>query len=182
MNYLSPYNTASIAEIKLKNNESEAVCFKIKTTVPTKYLVSPTYGNVESGETVSIRVKLLPSTYNPLEYIKHKFLVQTMPAPLNGIDHEKMWSKADPAIIREKKLLCVFREISAIESLHENKSSCQELEGVTSRTVTENATLEVSRKQRCESTYYIRCAVFVYSLCVLNFLFGIIYEKRFDIL
>ncbi|XP_067120123.1 vesicle-associated membrane protein-associated protein B-like [Centruroides vittatus] len=99
-------------DIKLKNNASETVCFKIKTTAPTKYQVSPSYGNVESGETVSIRVKVLSNTYNPLEYIKHKFLVQTMPAPLSGIDHEKMWSEADPAIIREKKLLCVFREVS----------------------------------------------------------------------
>ncbi|XP_067120091.1 vesicle-associated membrane protein-associated protein B/C-like [Centruroides vittatus] len=182
LTFTGPYNTASITEIKLKNNESETVCFKIKTTVPTKYLVSPTSGNVESGETVSIRVKLLPNMYNPLECIQHKFLLQTMPAPLSEIDHEKMWSEADPTIIREKKLLCVFREVSAVEFLHGNKSSSQELEGVASRIVTENATLEISRKQQSESTYYLRCAVFVYSLCVLNFLFGIIYEKRFDIL
>ncbi|XP_023223758.1 vesicle-associated membrane protein-associated protein B/C-like [Centruroides sculpturatus] len=250
--FKGPYNIGSETEILLKNKETETVCFKIKARDPSKCLVSPSFGSVESDETVSIRIILLPDDSNSLEKMAHKFLIQTMHPPISGIDHEKMWTEADPTSIREKKLLCFFPDapnltssttvaeeksdlqsvytssitedeinyfkslrvdiakltegmgdlqksnhelktelsflkshtisrngdedqISAVESLHGNTSISQDLGGIEA----ENTTLEVSIKQENQSVSCFRYTM-IASLCILNFLIGIIIEKCFD--
>ncbi|XP_067135007.1 uncharacterized protein [Centruroides vittatus] len=60
--FKGPYNIGSETEILLKNKETETVCFKIKARVPSKCVLSPSFGSVESGETVSIK-----NEFNSLE-------------------------------------------------------------------------------------------------------------------
>ncbi|XP_067134998.1 vesicle-associated membrane protein-associated protein A-like [Centruroides vittatus] len=134
--FKGPYNIGSETEILLKNKETETVCFKIKARVPSKCLVSPSFGNVESGETVSIKIILLPDESNSLEKMAHKFLIQTMHPPISGIDHQKMWIKADPTSIREKKLLCFFPDAPFSTSLTTVAEGMSDLQSIYMSSIT----------------------------------------------
>lgn len=73
----------STTMLRLKNLHPGGLCFKIKTTAPKCYVVKPSLGFLEIGESREITVTMNPKG-EMQDHQKHKFLIQTCPTPLSA--------------------------------------------------------------------------------------------------
>ncbi|XP_028986557.1 VAMP (vesicle-associated membrane protein)-associated protein A, like [Betta splendens] len=108
LKFKGPFTDVVTTNLKLKNPSDRRVCFKVKTTAPRRYCVRPNSGVIDAGATVNISVMLQPFDYDPNEKSKHKFMVQSIFAPLNVTDMDALWKDAKPDDLMDSKLRCVF--------------------------------------------------------------------------
>ncbi len=67
----------------LSNPSSHNVAFKVKTTVPTSYLVKPHNGYLPPQSSIEINITMQPTEYNAsMPPITDKFLVSAFPLTL----------------------------------------------------------------------------------------------------
>lgn len=83
------------ATLRLKNDETVPLSFKIKTTAPEKFRVRPSAGQLNPGSSTSISVQLLPG-YDGAGLQRDKFLVLSVPVTpefdnLNPTELWKVW-------------------------------------------------------------------------------------------
>ncbi|XP_027005810.1 vesicle-associated membrane protein-associated protein A-like [Tachysurus fulvidraco] len=108
LKFKGPFTDVVTTNLKLRNPSDKKVCFKVKTTAPRRYCVRPNSGSIDPGSSVIISVMLQPFDYDPNEKSKHKFMVQSVYAPLNITDLEAVWKDAKPDDLMDSKLRCVF--------------------------------------------------------------------------
>jgi len=113
LRFQGPYNEVVTATLKLFNPSDKKVCFKVKTTAPRRYCVRPNSGVVDSKSQVNVSVMLQPIDGDANDKGKHKFMVQSMFAPDNVEDMDKLWSEASPGDLMDSKLRCVFEETTS---------------------------------------------------------------------
>ena len=87
MNYDS--TQANFTHINLKNLSDSPVAFKIKTTSPQDFLVSPSQGYLRNDEEISVRINF-KGTEDSTEKI-HKFLIQAYASNTENVS-EINWS------------------------------------------------------------------------------------------
>lgn len=98
-----------MAHLRLTNTNESKVMFKIKTTAPKKYCVRPNCGSILPSETLKVMIALQPFDYDPNEKNKHKFMVQSMIAPEDGLlEVEQAFYECNIEQVTEMKLRCVF--------------------------------------------------------------------------
>ncbi|RUS13559.1 PapD-like protein [Endogone sp. FLAS-F59071] len=108
--------TVLIKEIlRVKNNNSEPVAFKVKTTAPKQYCVRPNSGRIEPHSEVEVQVLLQPMREDPvLDFkCKDKFLVQSVAITpkTDSMSLQDLWThaeKEDRGHIRERKVKCIY--------------------------------------------------------------------------
>lgn len=71
-------NKDHVVELKLKNLTNTNIAFKVKTTAPDKYQVRPIQSLITAGDTSTCMI-VLKGMPPPLESMKHKFLIQSLP-------------------------------------------------------------------------------------------------------
>ncbi|KAK7583714.1 hypothetical protein V9T40_004677 [Parthenolecanium corni] len=109
LKFKGPFTAPVTSYIKLTNPSENKVCFKIKTTAPKKYCVRPNSGILEKDASVEIAVSLQPFDFDPNEKSKHKFMVQSLVAPLaDELNLDSLWKEAPIDALMDSKLKCVF--------------------------------------------------------------------------
>lgn len=108
LKFKGPFTDVVTATLKLTNPTDRNVCFKVKTTAPRRYCVRPNSGIIDARMSVNVSVMLQPFEYDPNEKSKHKFMVQSMLAPLGMTDMESVWREARPEELMDSKLRCTF--------------------------------------------------------------------------
>ncbi|KAL4616874.1 vesicle-associated membrane protein-associated protein A-like [Arapaima gigas] len=108
LRFKGPFTDVVTTNLKLQNPSDKKVCFKVKTTAPRRYCVRPNSGIIEPGTSITVSVMLQPFDYDPSEKSKHKFMVQTIFAPVNVSDLEAVWKDAKLEDLMDSKLRCVF--------------------------------------------------------------------------
>lgn len=82
LKFLKSNATASpSASLTLTNSSGSGVAYKVKTTVPKSYLVRPSGGHLQAGETAEVQIILQPSGEAPAA--THRFLVQATASEAN---------------------------------------------------------------------------------------------------
>lgn len=122
LKFKGPFTDVVTATLKLTNPTDRNVCFKVKTTAPRRYCVRPNSGIIDARMSVNVSVMLQPFEYDPNEKSKHKFMVQSMLAPLGMTDMESVWREARPEELMDSKLRCTFDMPQENDTIHESES------------------------------------------------------------
>ncbi len=86
--------------------------YKVKTTAPNNYFVTPKAGVIGPGQTVEIKVTLQQQSTDPSQNAD-RFLVQSAPCPTpEGLSRED-WQRLDKFAISEQRLQVSFRSSAA---------------------------------------------------------------------
>jgi len=97
----------------LSNPSSHNVAFKVKTTVPTSYLVKPHNGYIPPNSSLEVNITMQPTEYTAqTPILNDKFLVSAFPlnsetdmaAIHDPARFNKLWTETSKAIIQNKKL------------------------------------------------------------------------------
>ena len=108
LRFKGPFTDVVTTQLKLTNTTDRPALFKIKTTAPKSYCVRPNSGVIEAGQSAAISVMLQPFEYNPEDKPKHKFMVQSMFAPDDNYDVDRVWKEAAPSEIVDVRLRYVI--------------------------------------------------------------------------
>ncbi|XP_062852831.1 vesicle-associated membrane protein-associated protein B/C isoform X2 [Trichomycterus rosablanca] len=133
LKFRGPFTEVVTSTLKLTNPTDRNVCFKVKTTAPHRYCVRPNSGVIEAGVSVNVSggrtidqgsyVMLQPFDYDPNEKCKHKFMVQSIMAPPDMTDMERLWKEAKPEELMDSKLRCIFEVPKDSEKMHDKDSN-----------------------------------------------------------
>ncbi|XP_062852833.1 vesicle-associated membrane protein-associated protein B/C isoform X3 [Trichomycterus rosablanca] len=123
LKFRGPFTEVVTSTLKLTNPTDRNVCFKVKTTAPHRYCVRPNSGVIEAGVSVNVSVMLQPFDYDPNEKCKHKFMVQSIMAPPDMTDMERLWKEAKPEELMDSKLRCIFEVPKDSEKMQHDKDS-----------------------------------------------------------
>ncbi|XP_016980183.1 vesicle-associated membrane protein-associated protein B/C [Drosophila rhopaloa] len=123
LRFVGPFNRPVVTIMTLRNNSALPLVFKIKTTAPKRYCVRPNIGKILPSRTTQVEICLQPFIYDQQEKNKHKFMVQSVLAPLDAdlTDLNKLWKELEPEQLMDAKLKCVF-ELPSNEANAENTS------------------------------------------------------------
>jgi len=100
--------------IRLSNPTTHFIAYKVKTTVPTSYLVKPHMGYLSPNNSVEITITMQPTDYDAqaAAAISDKFLVSAFPlnSEMNSsiladpVKFNKLWTETSKSIIQNHKL------------------------------------------------------------------------------
>ncbi|XP_017153765.1 vesicle-associated membrane protein-associated protein B/C isoform X2 [Drosophila miranda] len=123
LRFVGPFNRSVVTIMTLRNNSSAPLVFKIKTTAPKRYCVRPNIGKILPLRSTQVEICLQPFMYDQQEKNKHKFMVQSVLAPVDADlnDLNKLWKELEPQQLMDAKLKCVF-EMPSAEANAENTS------------------------------------------------------------
>ncbi|XP_016962670.1 vesicle-associated membrane protein-associated protein B [Drosophila biarmipes] len=123
LRFVGPFNRPVVTIMTLRNNSSLPLVFKIKTTAPKRYCVRPNIGKIMPFRTTQVEICLQPFIYDQQEKNKHKFMVQSVLAPVDADlnDLNKLWKELEPEQLMDAKLKCVF-EMPSSEANAESTS------------------------------------------------------------
>ncbi|KMZ08102.1 vesicle-associated membrane protein-associated protein B/C [Drosophila sechellia] len=123
LRFVGPFTRPVVRIMTLRNNSALPLVFKIKTTAPKHYCVRPNIGKITPFRSTQVEICLQPFVYDQQEKNKHKFMVQSVLAPLDADlnDLNKLWKELEPEQLMDAKLKCVF-EMPSAEANAENTS------------------------------------------------------------
>ncbi|XP_022210349.2 vesicle-associated membrane protein-associated protein B/C [Drosophila obscura] len=123
LRFVGPFNRSVVTIMTLRNNAAVPLVFKIKTTAPKRYCVRPNIGKILPFRSTQVEICLQPFMYDQQEKNKHKFMVQSVLAPMDAdlTDLNKLWKELEPQQLMDAKLKCVF-EMPSAEANAENPS------------------------------------------------------------
>ena len=105
-------NQTSSCTLRLSNTGRELIAYKVKTTAPNNYFVTPKAGVISPGQTAEIKVTLQQQTTDPSQNAD-RFLVQSAPCPTTeGLSREE-WQRLDKFAVSEQRLQVSFRNTAA---------------------------------------------------------------------
>jgi vesicle-associated membrane protein-associated protein B len=108
-------NQEAVFILKVKNNTSSSVSFKVKTTAPKNYLVKPSAGTIPGNGTSDIKITLNKQVIDMVTNTD-RFLVQAVRTD-NGKELTKEeWSSVDKASIQELRLHVSFSSTAGSQS------------------------------------------------------------------
>ncbi|KAK7191054.1 hypothetical protein DPSP01_007775 [Paraphaeosphaeria sporulosa] len=115
LGFKRPFQQEVTQTLKLKNNHSDPVAFKVKTTAPKQYCVRPNSGRIEPGDHVEVQILLQAMKEDPPPDAKcrDKFLVQSVlvTADKEFTNVASLWShieQTSKSSIQEKKIRVLF--------------------------------------------------------------------------
>lgn len=108
LHFSGPFTRPVVTVMTLTNPTEYTVLFKIKTTAPKRYCVRPNFGVVKPHSITKVDIILQPFVYDANEKNKHKFMVQSLIAPDDSDDLNRIWKEAEPDNLMDAKLKCVF--------------------------------------------------------------------------
>ncbi|KAJ4294450.1 phosphatidylinositol-binding protein scs2 [Kalmusia sp. IMI 367209] len=115
LGFKRPFQQEVTQTLKLRNNHSDPVAFKVKTTAPKQYCVRPNSGRIEPGDHVEVQILLQAMKEDPPPDAKcrDKFLVQSVlvTADKEFTNVASLWSNIEQTAkssIQEKKIRVVF--------------------------------------------------------------------------
>lgn len=100
--------------LELSSTNQYAVTYKIQTTSPEKFRVSPRSGILNPGESISVNILLKPE-HNLSENSKDKFLIMCLPAvDIQTSQIVDFWKKQgnNAANVEQHRLCCVYKDAS----------------------------------------------------------------------
>lgn len=115
--FIAPFNRPKRAILKMKNICDQTITFKIKTTAPYSYNVTPTNGYIQSNSIVLVKIIFIGNR-EQIGASKHKFLIQA------AIQTKNANSIFEEIVPYEHKIKCLFQDIG-IESHIVSASSSQ---------------------------------------------------------
>ncbi|KAH8313935.1 hypothetical protein KR067_003698 [Drosophila pandora] len=124
LRFVGPFNRPVVTIMTLRNISALPLVFKIKTTAPKRYCVRPNIGKIMPYRSTQVEICLQPFIYDQQEKNKHKFMVQSVQAPMDAdlTDLNKLWKELEPDQLMDAKLKCVF-EMPNSEANAENNSA-----------------------------------------------------------
>ncbi|PRP85454.1 vesicle-associated membrane protein-associated protein A-like [Planoprotostelium fungivorum] len=110
LSFPPPYSSSPANTVRLTNPTNRHIIFKIKTTVPKRYVVRPNTKLVLPSETVEVHITLNPKELLPGEKPKDKFQVQSafIDAIAPGADLKEMWSRVSENGVMKQRIKCNF--------------------------------------------------------------------------
>ncbi|KAJ1568861.1 phosphatidylinositol-binding protein scs2 [Cladochytrium tenue] len=125
LEFRRPFSAVVKQVLVIRNTlRTDSIAFKVKTTAPKQYLVRPNSGCVAPGASTEVHVLLQPMKEDPPADFKckDKFLIQSVRVPpsrsaaasLDTAALAELWTfaehakRADPDVVSERKLRCVF--------------------------------------------------------------------------
>ncbi|KAF1964981.1 VAMP-associated protein [Bimuria novae-zelandiae CBS 107.79] len=115
LGFKRPFQQEVTQTLKLKNNHSDPVAFKVKTTAPKQYCVRPNSGRIEPGDHVEVQILLQAMKEDPPPDAKcrDKFLVQSVlvTADKEFTNVASLWANIEQTAkssIQEKKIRVLF--------------------------------------------------------------------------
>ena len=109
-------NQTSSSALRLTNNGRDLVAFKVKTTAPNNYFVTPKGGVIHAGQTAEIKVTLQQQTTDPSQN-SDRFLIQSAPCPTpEGLTRDD-WQRLDKFAITEQRLQVSFRASAPVAAV-----------------------------------------------------------------
>ncbi|XP_037938252.1 vesicle-associated membrane protein-associated protein A [Teleopsis dalmanni] len=108
LRFVGPFSRPVVTIMRLTNPTENSILFKIKTTAPKRYCVRPNFGAVLPNSQSSVEICLQAFSYDANEKNKHKFMVQSLVAPEDCADPNKVWREAELDQMMDAKLKCVF--------------------------------------------------------------------------
>ncbi|KAF7495391.1 Vesicle-associated membrane protein-associated protein A [Sarcoptes scabiei] len=95
--------------LKLTNIHDKMIAFKIKTTAPSAYTVSPTQGFISPAADVSIALHFYKEDSDRNGRFVHRFLIQAIPCKDESIPIDRFWKElSKDTQIYEHKIRCNF--------------------------------------------------------------------------
>jgi vesicle-associated membrane protein-associated protein B len=76
LRFQGPFADYVTVSLTIANPTDKRIAFKIKTTAPKRYCVTPNSGVLDSAQCVEVNVLLQTFQCDPNEKNKHKFMVQ----------------------------------------------------------------------------------------------------------
>ncbi|PWY86223.1 MSP domain protein [Aspergillus heteromorphus CBS 117.55] len=108
LGFKRPFDREVCQILHLKNENEEAVVFKVKTTAPKHYCVRPNSGRIEPGKHVDVQVLLQAMKEEPTldAKCKDKFLVQTVSVTrdMEFANVTSIFEKASKNALQERKI------------------------------------------------------------------------------
>ncbi|PYH95149.1 VAMP-associated protein [Aspergillus ellipticus CBS 707.79] len=108
LGFKRPFDHEVCQILHLKNENAEAVVFKVKTTAPKHYCVRPNSGRIEPGKQVDVQVLLQAMKEEPTldAKCKDKFLVQTVSVTrdMEFANVTSIFEKASKTSLQERKI------------------------------------------------------------------------------
>ena len=138
----------------LTNVSNERVCFKIKTTAPKRYCVTPNLGVIGPHQSVQISTALKPFEFNPDGKHQNKFMVQFMFAPDGEINQDTLWKEAALSQVMKRKLNCVFTLLD--EDLDNATTVVNKADPMSSQKPVSPPTNKVSLEFNCLTVYTVQ--------------------------
>ncbi|KAF2441402.1 VAMP-associated protein [Karstenula rhodostoma CBS 690.94] len=115
LGFKRPFQQEVTQTLKLRNNHSDPVAFKVKTTAPKQYCVRPNSGRIEPGDHVEVQILLQAMKEDPPPDAKcrDKFLVQSVlvTADKEFTNVASLWSHIEQTAkssIQERKIRVLF--------------------------------------------------------------------------
>jgi hypothetical protein len=105
----TPLQTSPNRNLKLTNNGSGYVAFKVKTTAPKAYLVRPSSGTLRPRESTEVQIILQP-TGSDGQANNHRFLVQAVGVQSSEAVSREEWGSYPKESIQEQRLNVVLEE------------------------------------------------------------------------
>ncbi|CAH9084918.1 unnamed protein product [Cuscuta epithymum] len=102
----------SSCSVTLTNTTAQCVAFKVKTTSPKKYCVTPNIGIIKPNSTINFRVTMQAQRTAPVDMqCKDKFLIQSTIVPHEKMEDKsisEMFTKDKGKYIQENKLRVIL--------------------------------------------------------------------------
>eukprot|EP00095_Tigriopus_kingsejongensis_P003039 maker-scaffold765_size101212-snap-gene-0.24 protein:Tk03039 transcript:maker-scaffold765_size101212-snap-gene-0.24-mRNA-1 annotation:"hypothetical protein HELRODRAFT_184905" len=124
--FCGDFQTAIKSELTVKNRSSFPLLFKMKTTSPNRYIVSPHKGRIEAKRYMVITITLLPFLFKPEQKHVDKFLIQICKDSKINQEYSKhdFWTMITRREMIQKKFRCLYRhEIDSPASLANSDQS-----------------------------------------------------------
>lgn len=97
------------ADLSLENTSDGSVAFKIKTTAPKNYLVRPSSGIIQAGETCKVSIILQPLTEEPKHPCSDRFMVQATEMFDSSPLPKDFWQVVDKSLVEDQRLSVIYR-------------------------------------------------------------------------
>ncbi|CAI2737180.1 unnamed protein product [Dicrocoelium dendriticum] len=105
-----PFYQAVTSRLTLFNLHDSPTCFKIKATVPKRYVTEPSNGLLQPNTSLNISVTIRPFCEGQLEKTEHKLVIQSIMVDEEGeVNIDQVWKDAEQWKIRQSTLVCAPR-------------------------------------------------------------------------
>lgn len=108
--FLGTFKEPISAVVNVSNLTGRKVCFKVRTTVPQRYIVNPAVGVVDPHSETKILISLQPLDPDSVKG-KHKFQILSAYAPDIDFEINQFWKNNTEDTIHQCKFVCVLDRV-----------------------------------------------------------------------
>ncbi|KNC85438.1 hypothetical protein SARC_02388 [Sphaeroforma arctica JP610] len=149
LEFINPGTQPVNIRLVLKNPNSTAIAYKIKTTAPRRYCVRPNHGKVLAGKSESVEIIL--NSLKPEELnapCKDKFLILTTLDKESGLSCDDLFKSVAKSEIGEAKLKCKYCIDSSLSSAKRGSEAGRTLSAVLESPTSANHESELAKLKK----------------------------------